>query len=418
MKNGTTHIIGAGLASLEAATNLAEHGRQVIVYETAAQAGGRCRSYYDTTLEMMIDNGNHLLLSGNHNALNYLKRINSKPPSFGPSKPIFNFIDAATKKRWILDINSGRLPSWLLSKQRRVPNTQLRDYLSILRLLKSNAEQKITELLDPNSILYPRLWQPFLLSALNTHPSIASAKLAGEILKNTLLKGGKACIPLVAENLSATFIDPAIDYLTALKMPVNLNRRLKHITFNKDRATALEFASGDPVILNANDNVICAIPSANITSLLPGIEVPDQWCGILNAHFRIVAPLDFPKMIGVINANIEWIFSFPDRISITISDADRFMSEDRETLAKLLWSEIAVITGLPNALPPWQIVKEKRATFSATPEQNAKRPSVRTPWRNVFLAGDWTQTGLPSTIEGAIFSGKTAANMVMRIHGH
>ena len=81
----------------------------------------------------------------------------------------------------------------------------------------------------------------------------------------------------------------------------------------------------------------------------------------------------------------------------------------REELAAKLWREIAVVTGLPADLPHWQIVNEKRATMVASPAQDAKRPGPKTGWRNFFLAGDWTQTGLPATIEGAVLSGERAA---------
>ena len=74
--------------------------------------------------------------------------------------------------------------------------------------------------------------------------------------------------------------------------------------------------------------------------------------------------------------------------------------------------EVAAIARLPNLLPPWQIVRERRATFAATPAENAKRPGAQTAWSNLFLAGDWTQTGLPATIEGAIRSGNRAADLV------
>jgi hydroxysqualene dehydroxylase len=84
---------------------------------------------------------------------------------------------------------------------------------------------------------------------------------------------------------------------------------------------------------------------------------------------------------------------------------------DRAELAAFFWADIAAIHGLPATLPPWQIVKEKRATFAATPAQDAKRPLAATRWRNLFLAGDWTATGLPATIEGALRSGVTAAGL-------
>ncbi len=116
------------------------------------------------------------------------------------------------------------------------------------------------------------------------------------------------------------------------------------------------------------------------------------------------------------NGTVEWLFAFPDRLSVTISAADRLLDVPRETLAQTIWHEVAAVTALPKALPPWQIVRERRATFAATPGENAKRPATATAtaWSNLFLAGDWTMTGLPATIEGAIRSGNRAADLVRR----
>ncbi len=121
-------------------------------------------------------------------------------------------------------------------------------------------------------------------------------------------------------------------------------------------------------------------------------------------------------MIGVIGGTVEWIFAFPDRLSVTISGADRLLDEPREALAQRLWAEVAQVHGLPpEPMPPWQIVRERRATFAATPEQDAKRPQPLTKWKNLILAGDWTQTGLPATIEGAIRSGFRAADLALQV---
>jgi uncharacterized protein with NAD-binding domain and iron-sulfur cluster len=99
-------------------------------------------------------------------------------------------------------------------------------------------------------------------------------------------------------------------------------------------------------------------------------------------------------------------------LSVTISAGDRLIDTPREELAKTIWAEVASVTGSPPELPPWQIVRERRATFAATPEQDLKRPSAETAWRNLALAGDWTDTGLPATIEGAIRSGNRAAELI------
>jgi uncharacterized protein with NAD-binding domain and iron-sulfur cluster len=119
-------------------------------------------------------------------------------------------------------------------------------------------------------------------------------------------------------------------------------------------------------------------------------------------------------MIGVINGMVEWIFAFPGRLSVTISGADRLMTMAREELAEAIWREVAQVAGIAGAMPAWQIVRERRATFASTPQQNARRPGAKTQWDNLVLAGDWTATGLPATIEGAIRSGNTAADILNR----
>lgn len=408
---GTTHIIGAGIAGLCAATKLAAQGNHVAVYEAAPQAGGRCRSYHDEAFGIVIDNGNHLLLSGNKAALTYLKRIGSDihPEA---KEPAFDFIDAKTMQRWKLRLNKGRFPWWLMSRNRRVPGTGIADYLSILRLLGAKQEQLAGPLLDTGTLLYQRLWHPLLLAALNTDPAQGSAQLAEAIVRGTLLKGGNACIPIVADGLSSLFIDPALRYLNARGMDIMFNRRVNKIHFENHRAAKLE-CNDAVVALAPFDSVICSVPAWTASTLLPGIKTPDEYRAILNAHFRIAPSPAQPAILGVINATTEWIFAFPGRISVTVSNADRLMQEERGILAKQIWQEISDITGLARELPPWQIVKEKRATFAATPAEDAKRPHTLTAWSNVYLAGDYVQTGLPATIESAVLSGERAAELMM-----
>ena len=128
-------------------------------------------------------------------------------------------------------------------------------------------------------------------------------------------------------------------------------------------------------------------------------------------------PAGLPLFMGLVNGLSEWLFAFDDRLSVTISGADRLMDAPREKLAAQVWAEVEKAIGrfktsdLASSPPPWQIVKEKRATFAATPEQEARRPGAKTHWANLFLAGDWTATGLPATIEGTIRSGYLAAKL-------
>src|SRR5208282_5952999 len=132
-----------------------------------------------------------------------------------------------------------------------------------------------------------------------------------------------------------------------------------------------------------------AVPPYAATALLRDLKVPTEFRAIVNAHFAIAPPADAPPIVGVLGGTVEWIFAFPGRVSVTISAGDRLIDAPREELARTIWNEVARVTGLSAALPPWQIVRERRATFSATPAQDAKRPQPATAWHNLALAGDW-----------------------------
>jgi squalene-associated FAD-dependent desaturase len=410
---GAVHVIGAGIAGLSAAVRLVDAGLKVIVHEAATFAGGRCRSFLDPTLGLVIDNGNHLLLSGNHQALDYLDRIGARETLHDPGAAVFDFADLKSGERWRLDLSEGRIPWWLFDRKKRVPGTGLGEYFAPLGVFMKGGSATVGEAMDCGGPLYERLWRPLLTSALNTDPPESSAALAAALLRETLAAGGKACRPLfAAHGLASSFIDPALALLAARDSPVRFGARLRAIRFEGERAVGLDFDRAQQE-LGAGDSVILGVPPWIAKDLLPNLTTPDEFRGILNVHFQIAPPRSQPAILGVVNAEIEWLFAFPDRLSVTISNADRLIDRPRDELAAGIWLEAAALTGLARDLPPWQIVKEKRATFAATPAQNAKRPDTRTRWVNVVLAGDWIQTGLPATIEGAVRSGYKAASIVI-----
>jgi len=410
---GKAYIIGAGLAGLSSAVRLAARGVEVEVSDAAAQAGGRCRSYFDPQLGLTLDNGNHLVLSGNRAVMDYLAAIGASDRLAGPAKAEFDFADVRSGERWRMRPNEGPAPWWIFSPSRRPPGTRISDYLGLAGLLRPKSGQRIDQAMACKGPLWDRLMQPFLLAALNTEPETGDATLAAGVIAETLAKGGRAYRPRIAEpTLDAAFIAPALETLTAQGATVRLSRRLRGLTFEDDKVSALTFSDG-VVALAPQDHVIIATPPWIAADLIPGLSVPTEFRAIVNGHFRLAPPQGAPSMIGVIGGTVEWIFAFHNRISVTVSGADRLVEVEREALAARLWRDVAAVYGLPPELPPWQIVKEKRATFAATPEQNAKRPTAETPWKNVSLAGDWVQTGLPATIEGALRSGEHAADLAL-----
>ena len=409
----TIHVIGAGLSGLAAAIRLTERGARVVVHEAMQQAGGRARSYYDASTDLIIDNGNHLLLSGNHAAMAYVRALGSEAGLVGPPNADFAFMDLASGKRWTLRIGDGRVPLWTLDEKRRVPDSTVMDYLRLLPLTWASKGKTVGETIACKGPVYDRLAHPLLLAALNIDPPHGSAALAGAIIRETLLAGGRACRPLIARGLTEVLINPALHLLEKRGAEVHFGSQLRALDLRDGKAHALDFG-GDRIALPEGDAAIVAVPPWTAPSLVPGLSAPTQYRAIVNAHFRIAPPKEFPPMIGLINGTVEWIFAFSDRLSVTISGADRLLDQSREELAALIWREVAQVAGITAELPAWQVVRERRATFAATPAEDAKRPGAATKFSNVYLAGDWTDTGLPATIEGAIRSGNRAADLALQ----
>jgi squalene-associated FAD-dependent desaturase len=385
----------------------------VHVHEATQQAGGRCRSYFDAATNLTIDNGNHLLLSGNRHALAYARSIGTEAGLVGPKRAQFPFVDLTTGQRWQLDLGNSRLPLWVFDEARRVPDTGLRDYLALMPLIWAAQSKPVGDTIPCEGTLYQRLVQPLLLAALNVDPPEGSAGLAGAVVRETLLAGGQACRPLIArQGLSAVLVEPAITLLREKGASIQFGHELHEFGMSADRVGELKFG-GDIVAVGHGDVVVMAVPPRPAASLLPGLSTPSKFRAIVNAHFRFDPPQDMPPILGVVGGLVEWLFAFPQRLSVTVSNADRLVDMPREELAQAIWRDIRKASGVQGELPPWQIVRERRATFEATPAQNALRPGASTNWKNLFLAGDWTDTGLPATIEGSVRSGDRAADLVL-----
>jgi squalene-associated FAD-dependent desaturase len=409
----TVHIIGAGISGLSAAVRLANANFKVHVHEATQQAGGRCRSYFDAATNLTIDNGNHLLLSGNRHAMAYARSIGTEAGLVGPKRAQFPFVDLTTGQRWQLDLGDGRLPLWVFDEARRVPDTGLLDYLALAPLIWAGQGKLVGDAIPCKGTLYQRLVQPLLLAALNVDPPEGSAGLAGAVVRETLLAGGQACRPLIArDGLSAVLVEPAIKLLQQKGAGMQFGHELRELVMSANRVGELRFGD-DAVTLAPDDVVVMAVPPRPAASLLPGLQTPSKFRAIVNAHFRFDPPKDMPPILGVVGGLVEWLFAFPQRLSVTISSADRLVDMPREELAQAIWRDVCKAGGVQGELPPWQIVRERRATFEATPEQNALRPGAVTAWKNLFLAGDWTDTGLPATIEGSVRSGDRAADLVL-----
>lgn len=411
------HVIGAGLAGLSTALRLAERGISVALYEAAPQAGGRCRSFYDERLDRVIDNGNHLLLGANRAAFAYMKAIGGDVAVSEIAPATFPFLDVASGESWAIRPNGGLLPWWIFADSRRVPHTHAWDYASALRLLNPGAKATVADCLGGRSRLADVFWEPLVVSVMNASLQDAAAKPLATVLRETFGRGEAACRPWIAMGgLSAALVDPALARLETLGVVYHPSWRLVQIEKEIGRATRLRFDSGT-VDLQPDDRAVLAVPPYIASELLPGLTVPTGARAIVNAHFRLAEPVRFPgghPLLGLVNATVQWLIARGDIVSITVSAADSLLDVPADQLLSRLWGDVARAIGLPaTPIPPVRLIKERRATFAQTPENQTRRPPAVTAWQNLFLAGDWTDTGLPATIESAIRSGVAAAEAVL-----
>ncbi|MDH3659463.1 MAG: hydroxysqualene dehydroxylase HpnE [Alphaproteobacteria bacterium] len=412
----TVHVVGAGLAGLAASVRLASAGQRVALYEAAPQAGGRCRSYHDKTLGRVIDNGNHLMLSGSRSLFGYLGEIGATDSLIGPREARFPFMDLETGERWVVRIDRGRWSRWLNDPTRGVPGARLRHRLKGLRLAFAGRETTIAACLEETGALWTHFWRPMATAVMNTPPDRASARLLWATMRESFVKGGSACRPLIArESLAASLVDPALAHLDRHQADLRFGQRLRQVDLD-GQAAALRFAGLD-VALGPGDHVILALPPSQIADLLPDIPTPSGAHAIVNAHFLLPGPANVTErsmLLGLVGGAAEWIFLRGEIASVTVSAADALAEESAKVIAARLWADVAKALEQPiDPMPLNRVIKEKRATFAQTPDEIKKRPPTRTAWPNLHLAGDWIDTGLPATIEGAVRSGHLAADAVL-----
>lgn len=415
---GVVHIVGAGLAGLSAALRLASRGRKVKIWEAAGHAGGRCRSFYEAGLDRRIDNGNHLVLTGNRSARDYLALAGAPDALIPAPAAHFPFVDLGAGRRWTVRMNAGPLPWWIASPSRRIPDTRLRDYLRCAGLASAGPDATVAEAISERGPLWRRFWEPMTLAVLNAPPERAQAALLRRALCETFAKGAAHCRPMFApEGLGAALVEPALARLKALGGEIAYFTPLKAIDRAGNRAVRLRFGEGRAEELGPRDRVVLALPPARLGAVLPELDPPDDRRAILNAHFVVPAaalPRAAPPMIGLLNSRAHWMFTRGDVVSLTVSAADEtdMPGGDRDALLDLLWTDARKALDLGSAnYAKGRILVERRATFDQSPSGVAKRPGASTGLQNLFLAGDAVRTGLPATIEGAIRSGEIAARL-------
>jgi hypothetical protein len=413
MKRASVHIVGAGAAGLAAARALAADGRRdVVLHEIAPHAGGRRRTFHDGALGLDFDTGNFPLISSCIASLSLIDAIGARREWREEAEPGVAFADFATGERWRLRPGPGRAPWWLLDGKQRGPRLRLADFLAARRLICPSTDATVASI-APGEPAKTRLWRPLSLAAFNAPPEIASAELAGVVLRRILLAGGTGLRILTPANgFGSAFVEPLLRDLHRLGAALRFERRLVALGFGPERLTSLEFEH-DRIDLGPRDSLVLATPWLVTAALVPGVPVPTGASATMTVHFAAPPPPRAPAVVAAVNGPFDWLFAYRDRLSVTIKDAANRLDAPRGRVAAECWRGVAALTALSDVLPAWRIVPSRRASALATPEETARRPFCRTPWPNLFLAGGYVGRSLPDSIENAVRSAAEAARLAL-----
>jgi glycine/D-amino acid oxidase-like deaminating enzyme len=386
----TLHVVGAGLSGLACALAAADAGLDVVVHEAAKQAGGRCRSWDDAVIGRRIDNGTHVVVGGNPAAMDYLRRLGAR-----------DTLRALPATPTVFDLAGGM--TW-----RPGFATLLRALAGSLAALAFDDRGTVAGRLG-RSRDFRFIWEPLAVATLNTDAARASAALFRSVLARTVWRGlGASRMHVAGGDLTASFVAPAVEALRARGVELRLGHGLREPVLRDGRVAELVFDDGT-VVLSRHDAAVLAVPWWTAGKWLGLPELADS--PIVNIHFRLAAPppsLNDHEALGLVGGVAQWIFRRGDILAVTVSAAAGLDDQSNDAIAATIWAEVARALGLAGQPEAVRVVKEKRATLLHTRETEALRPGSRQ-GGNLFLAGDWTATGLPCTIESAIRSGNTAA---------
>ena len=361
----TVYVIGAGIAGLSAAYTLTKAGVPVAVYEASARTGGRCHSFFDKRLNALIDNGTHLMLGANTALLKMLADC----PTKTPLKNVGNTFTFYQKNGTSFQIDTSKP-------------------VSALKHIKT---------------LYPLLCE----SVMNTPAKQSDTMM---FLKTAIKCFGKkkGRIYLAYPSLADSVTNPVADFLKNKNVPVFFGKSLNKIEKNK-----LSFSDGTEIPLSDKDVVILAVSPSDAARLVKSFSpLPIQ--PVANIHFKTDIPLpDGLPVLGLVGFTGHWVFAKNGVLSVTISAAEKLLKQHSpETLAALVWRELQSVLKTDAPLPPYRVIIEHRATLLQTKAVDQKRPEAGSD--TVILAGDYTKTGFPCTIEGAVRSGIKAAKAALK----
>ena len=441
--NSDVLIIGGGFAGLSAGVALAEAGRKVLLLEQKPHLGGRARSFRDPTTGSMVDNGQHLFMGCYHATIRFLMTIGTLDRlDFQPrlKVPFLDHDGRLTR----LDCPDWPAPWHLLVGVLRSRSFSLAQKLEVMKMGKGirGANQRAAPVAGESvaawltrrgqsKALQRNFWDLICIAAMNEDPRVASAQLFERVLRLALFSSpADSRLGIARVGLSECYTAEAKSYIEARGGLVHTGRSVKQlcVSSNRCQGVSLEDRTGIECA-----EVISAVPWHQLASLLPGdlLRSEPLFAGalalqpapIISINLWFDAPITDLEFVGLRGTTVQWLFDRScilgvpgHHISLVLSGAHEHVNLSKEELLATALRELAeVLPGARKAkVVRSLVIKERFATFSPRPEAESLRPAARTPLAGFYLAGDWTATGLPATIEGAVQSGYTAAGEVLK----
>jgi len=430
-------VVGAGCAGLSAACALADAGVRVLVVEARPVLGGRTFATRDTRSGDWVDNGQHALLGCYHDTLAFLARIGARAGLFVQSSLAVPMVDLTGQAS---ELRCPALPSplQLVAGVLAWPALSWSDRLSVLGLGRAldPRHQREAESLTVRAWLrrwgqadrlVELLWEPLAVAALNQPIDRAAAGTFVEVIRRLLGPGpDDAAMVLPAQSLSHLFVDPAVAFIERHGGSVRAGVPA-HVVVDDGRVAGVRLRAEQV----AATRVISTVPWHALAALFA--EVPPQLTDVArNAEAMAASPIvtanlwfDRPVLdtpfVGLPGRSFQWAFEkrliapgHATHVALVCSGAAEVVNQSNDELVALACAELAGAVPAATAaqLLRGTAIRERRATFALDAGQ-PPRPSTHTGLAGFFLAGDWTDTGLPATIESAVISGHRAARAVL-----
>lgn len=426
-------IAGGGLAGLSCAVFLADRGYDVNLFEASPKLGGRVYSYFDRDKKMFFDNGQHILAGWYKNTFDYLKLIGSFGKLNFQEKFAVDYLEPGGNYERLSSTALGP-PFGLLTGLLKFRKFSTGEKLSLFKLRglteRDNAGQfdnagQMLESFGQSGNLMKYFWEPLILAAFNTTPEKADPVILSNVLSEALdcRDGFKLVTP--NEDLSSIFVAPAQKFLESKGCAVQTGVR---VTGKKNGRGLCALQMQDSNSAGNFDFAVSAVPAyayaGSFGEVFAAGSEDFRTSSIVSVHLFIKddeLPVELPEnpigMTGLIGTRTQWIFrKSKQHLSLVISGADEFKITElsNEQIFEICVSDMKkCVTGFDKSfVEDYKVIREKKATFIPDKSSSKARPGSRTDVNNFFIAGDWTDTGLPSTIEGAVKSGRICAELI------